>query len=159
MATTDPRYRLSAILKVENMLVEPEAEDRLSVVKALLRNLVDTGRVAQTQLGSMLRLVNEREELGTTAVGGGLAVPHARANIEEPVLAFALLKDGREGWKPLDDAPVYGVFLFITPKAEDKHHQGLLKSIIAFARVPTQMRALRGCKTPQELIELFADYA
>lgn len=151
--------RLPDLLQPDCILIHPEDEQRPAVVKALLRLLADAGRIGQNQAGPMLRLVNEREELGTTALGGGLAVPHARANIEAPIMAFALLRDGRDGWKPLDDAPVHGVFLFLTPKSDDRCHQTIMKAVTSFARVSTQMRALRGCRSPEEIIQLFTDYA
>lgn len=158
MAAANP-YRLSDFLPVEHIRPSLPAEGREEVVRALLRVLVEAGRLPRGRAAPMRRMVEEREALGTTALGGGLAVPHARVNVETPMMAMALLQNGGEDWHPLDGAPVHGVFLFLTPRDDDASHRGLMQAVTRFARVPAHMRALRGCRTAEDIAQVIADYA
>ena len=149
---------LSALLRPENILVGLAAEDRASVVKALIANLAETGRITKAQIGAASRMINERENDGTTALGNGLAVPHARVFFADPVVAFALLRNGRD-FNALDGAPVRFVYLLLTPKSDDDRHMALLGTIMRFNDDIVHRRALAGCLTVEDVRSVFIDYA
>ncbi|MCC8165684.1 MAG: PTS sugar transporter subunit IIA, partial [Planctomycetes bacterium] len=100
-----------------------------------------------------------REGLGSTAIGGGVAIPHARIGFsDEPLMAFALLRDG-EGFNSLDGAPVHFVFMVLTPKDDDEAHREVLRAITYFVKRPIHLKALAGCKTSADVKSVFVDYA
>ena len=152
MAAAHPAWPQGA-LDPRNILLDLAREDRASVVRALVRRLAESGRIAPGQAPAMLRLVAERESLGSTALGGGLALPHARAGLAAPAVAAAILKGSVEGWAPLDDAPVRAVFLLLTPKADDACHRGLIGALLPIGRSQPRLRALAGCRTPEDLLQ------
>ncbi|MDR1612692.1 MAG: PTS sugar transporter subunit IIA [Planctomycetota bacterium] len=150
---------LSENLREENILVDLSSEEHSSVVKTLIHNMVTTGLIAKNHASTVSRLVNEREALGSTAIGGGVAIPHARIGFSDlPLLTFALLQKG-EGFNALDGAPVHFVFLALTPKDDDDIHRAVLKSITAFVRQPIHLKALSGCKSASDVKSVFQDYA
>lgn len=157
--SVNPVPSLSVAIHAENVLLDIAAEDRASVIRDLLDSLVRTERLTKPQATAALRLINERESLGSTAIGGGVALPHARVGHAEEVLcAFGLLKKG-SGFNALDGAPVRYVFLILSPKSDDALHIGFLKSITRFTTVSAHLKALSGCKTAEEVIGVFRDYA
>ena len=154
-----PSKMLTELIREENILVELPMEDHAAVVKSLVQNMVATGLVAKNHTSTVSRLLNEREALGSTAIGGGVAIPHARIGFsDEPLLAFALLKNGA-GFNSLDGAAVNYVFMVLTPKGNDDSHRSVLKAITHFARQPTHLKALSSCHTPADVKSVFLDYA
>ena len=156
-----PTHVLTELVREENIIVDLPSEDQPSVMKSLVQNLVATGLISKGHASTVSRLLNEREALGSTAIGGGVAIPHSRIGFtEDPILAFALLGNG-DGFKALDGAPVHFVFLVLTPngKDDDEVHRQVLKAITAFVRVPVHLKALSGCKTPADVKSVFQDYA
>lgn len=150
---------LATLINEENIIVDLPSENHASVVKALVQNMVSTGTVAKNHTSTVSRLLNEREALGSTAIGGGVAIPHARIGFsEEPLIAFALLKHG-DGFNSLDGAPVHFVFMVLTPKDNDDVHRGVLRAITSFVKQPIHLKALSGCKTPADVKSVFLDYA
>ncbi|MDR0362851.1 MAG: PTS sugar transporter subunit IIA [Planctomycetota bacterium] len=154
-----PANVLSELLREDNIVVGLESEAHASVVKAMIHNMVETGLIAKTHASTVSRLVNEREALGSTAIGGGVAIPHARIGFSDgPLLTFALLSKG-EGFNALDGAPVHFVFLVLTPKDDDDIHRAVLKSITSFVKQPIHLKALSGCKSAADVKSVFQDYA
>ncbi len=154
-----PSSILAELIHEENILVDLPAEDHAAVVKALVANMVSTDLVAKANTSTVSRLLNERESLGSTAIGGGVAIPHARIGFsDEPLMAFALLRDG-EGFNALDGAPVKFVFMVLTPKDDDEAHREVLRAITYFVKQPIHLKALAGCKTAADVKSVFVDYA
>ncbi len=150
-----PSEILADLIREENILVDLPAEDHASVIKALVQNMVATDLVAKTHTSTVSRLLNEREALGSTAIGGGVAIPHARIGFsDEPLLAFALLKDGG-GFNSLDGAPVHFVFMVLTPKDDDDAHRRVLRAITYFVKKHVHLKALAGCKTAADVKSVF----
>ena len=154
-----PSEMLADLIHESNILVDLPSEEHSAVVKALVQNMVSTDLVAKANTSTVSRLLNEREALGSTAIGGGVAIPHARIGFsDEPLMAFALLKDG-VGFNSLDGGSVHYVFMVLTPKDDDEAHRAVLRAITHFAKQPIHLKALSGCKTPADVKSVFLDYA
>ena len=154
-----PSSMLAELINEENILVDLPSEEHSAVVKTLVQNMVSTGLVAKNHTSTVSRLLNEREALGSTAIGGGVAIPHARIGFsDEPLMAFALLREGG-GFQSLDGASVHFVFMVLTPKDDDDIHRNVLRAITYFVKNPIHLKALAGCKTPADVKSVFQDYA
>ncbi len=152
------KISLTDYLSPANILVGTPDESRDWVVKALIKALIESGSIGKTKASSVSRLLNEREAVGSTAIGGGVALPHARVKfLREPVFAFALLRNGT-GFNALDGAPVRYVFLVLTPKDDEEMHLAFLKQITLFTREQIHLKALAGCSTAKEVEAVFRDY-
>ena len=150
---------LATLLREENIVVDLPSEEHSAVTKTLVQNMVATDLIAKSQTSTVSRLLNEREALGSTAIGGGVAIPHARIGFsEEPLLAFALLRNG-EGFNALDGANVKFVFMVLTPKDSDDIHRQVLRAITYFVKQPIHLKALSGCQTAADVKSVFNDYA
>lgn len=73
--------------------------------------------------------VFEREEEGTTGIGEGIAIPHAKTDaVSGPGLAAMIIRDGVD-YDSLDGEPVYMVFLIAAPNTEDNIHLEVLSRL------------------------------
>ncbi|OAG27113.1 PTS sugar transporter subunit IIA [Thermodesulfatator autotrophicus] len=99
----------------------------------------------------------ERERLGTTAVGGGIAIPHSRLEgLEKIVIAVALSRQGFY-FESLDKKPVHLVFVVLAPENESSLY---LKTLAQLARILKQediKKRLINAQNIQEFKEVLAE--
>lgn len=105
---------------------------------AVLAQMVVAAQRSGAVRGSaaLLELLRVRERIGTTAIGKGTAVPHARSlTIDRPVVVVARSRRGVE-WDTPDDQPVHLVLLTLSPGewGEEAHHSFVAR-VVAAARL------------------------
>jgi PTS system nitrogen regulatory IIA component len=98
--------------------------------------------------------LEQREKLGTTGIGEGVAIPHARLpGIERLVGFFVRLATPIE-YDALDDAPVDLVFLLVAPESESTLQLKALARIARLLRDADLAARLRTEAAPEEVFEL-----
>jgi mannitol/fructose-specific phosphotransferase system IIA component (Ntr-type) len=104
-----------------------------SVLPELVRLLRLDDRASET----LLKVLRRREELGSTGVGRGIAIPHGRSLVVNRVrVAYGYLPDG-VSWQALDDRPVHHFFLIVAPPIEvSNQYLPVLGKIATFAKEP-----------------------
>lgn len=99
----------------------------------------------------ILKSLLEREELKTTGIGDGIAIPHARiADLRKAVLFIGISKQGINFYS-IDGKPVHLVVLFLTPLIETETHLKILSKIAALLSNKVFTRQLIQCSTNDEL--------
>ena len=98
-----------------------------------------------------------REDLGSTGIGKGVAVPHAKHDsVDGLVAAFGRSKKGIE-FAALDGQPVQLVFLILSSKEHSGQHLGALARVARLVRDDRFCRFLREAKDAKDLVDLFAE--
>ena len=98
-----------------------------------------------------------REKLGSTAMGSGVAIPHARmANVEKIVGLFARL-DKPVDFEAADGQGVDLMFVLLAPEEAGADHLRALAKVSRFMRDESTRRKLRASDNPDELFALLAD--
>jgi PTS system nitrogen regulatory IIA component len=98
-------------------------------------------------------LIN-REKLGTTGMGKGVAIPHGRLSLlERPVCAFIKLDQPIE-YDALDGQPVDLVFALIVPENSTEEHLQILSAIAALFSNPAFCSSIRDCRNDACLLQL-----
>jgi PTS system nitrogen regulatory IIA component len=98
----------------------------------------------------------ERERLGSTGLGWGVALPHARlSGIESPIGAFVQLQDGVD-FDAIDDKPVDLAFGLLVPEATDEQHLKLLATLAQAFDEESTRDALRNAGSADDLAKIFA---
>jgi mannitol/fructose-specific phosphotransferase system IIA component (Ntr-type) len=128
---------------VDPSLYIPELKTRRK--EAALTDLVSLAEQAGAVRGPelLVELLMLRERLGTTAIGKGVALPHARSiTVNRPQLVVARSRRGIE-WDAADELPVTLVLLTLTPAewSEEAHH-ALLGRAVAVARLQRNRQRL-----------------
>lgn len=123
-------------------------ESKRGVIKALARFMAEGTGLAPETFSDAL---GAREKLGSTAIGKGVAIPHAKlVELEQPVVSIILLKDELDFEAP-DDEPVDIVFGIVTPpEATDVQ---MIAQFAKYLRDPKFLNALRAAATPQDVID------
>jgi nitrogen PTS system EIIA component len=98
----------------------------------------------------------KREELGSTGMGGGVAIPHARFyKVEKPFGMLARLRKPID-FDAVDGSPVDTVFLLLLPDAPAGERLGALACIARKLRNPAIIAALRRARDGAEIYRLLA---
>ena len=101
----------------------------------------------------------ERERLGTTGVGVGIAIPHGRlANLDRLYGLFARLAEPID-FEAIDDQPVDLIFLLLAPESAGADHLKALARISRLLRDKAICEKLRGCDTADAIYALLTDSA
>ena len=99
----------------------------------------------------------ERERLGTTGVGSGIAIPHAKlGELDRVVGVFARL-DRPVDFDSLDDEPVDLVFLLLAPDGSGADHLKALARVARMLRDPGLCDRLRGLKDSDAIFRLLTE--
>ncbi|WP_103665849.1 PTS sugar transporter subunit IIA [Gracilimonas amylolytica] len=126
--------------------------------KELINALVDTlkNKVdSNEQLEDVRKAVFEREEIMSTGVGKGLAIPHAKTKaVSENHAAFALLKDPLD-FDSIDNEPVRLVFLLVGPESKNSQHIKLLSRISRLMNSGSFREKILACTSSDEILEAF----
>ena len=122
--------------------------------------LQELARRAAKSLGievqPIVEALTKREELGSTGVGHGIALPHARvAGLARLFSLFARLEKPID-FDAVDAQPVDLVFLLLVPVNADKEHLAALASVSRRLRDPETARRLRATAEPRELYNVLA---
>ena len=110
-------------------------------------------KLAEIKLGINSRILVEnltkREKLGSTAVGNGIAIPHANViNIDKPHVFVSTLVNGLD-FNSTDDMPVDIIFLLVAPDDQGSEHLQALALISRLLRNKELTTKLRGCKSAE----------
>ncbi|UXM96422.1 PTS IIA-like nitrogen regulatory protein PtsN [Bartonella sp. HY329] len=101
----------------------------------------------------------QREKLGSTAVGNGIAIPHGKLpDIDKIVGVFARLQNPVD-FEALDDQPVDLVFLLLAPEGSGADHLKALSRIARLLRDSDMVNKLRNSHDSQALYSLLTDHA
>lgn len=140
---------LSNLVRSELVFPQMRAEDRNELLRELARRLEREGYVRRA--GKLLELLLERELLGSTALGRGVAVPHCKvAGLSRPVLAVAACPDG-VAFGAEDGSPARLVFLLVSPTASPADHLRSLAAISAWVKTHPDLDSLVAVPDAEEL--------
>lgn len=121
------------------------------VFTQLSRRLSESGVVRDPE--ELERRLLEREKLGCTGLGSGIAIPHLKLKgISEVVVAIARFREGIDFHAP-DREPVTLLFLVLSPSDSPALHLQALARISRFLRTPGVADNLRRAASPEEMLE------
>ena len=122
--------------------------------------LEELSKLAEIKLGinsrTLLENLTKREKLGSTAVGNGIAIPHANlATIDKPFVFVSTLVNGLD-FNSTDDLPVDIIFLLIAPDKKGSEHLQVLALISRLLRNKELTTKLRGCKSAESALAVIS---
>jgi nitrogen PTS system EIIA component len=123
--------------------------------RSLMKQLSDlAGQRLGTDSSTILASLNEREQLGSTGFGQGVAIPHAKIDGLERIYGlFARLGEPVD-YKAIDGRPVDLVFLLLSPAGAGADHLKALAAISRITRDVATLERLRGARSRDALAAL-----
>lgn len=130
------------------------ADDKEGVIGEMVQALLDANQVAESEYHSIVKAIMKREELGSTGIGRGVAVPHTKhASIERLVGAVAVSPEGVD-FDSLDGEKVHLFFLLISPPDRPGDHLRALENVSRQLRDESFCKFLKQAKNPEDILQL-----
>jgi nitrogen PTS system EIIA component len=139
---------ISDLLSPTDVMIDVRAPNKQRLLQELAANAADKLGLPVDRVAPYLL---KREELGSTGIGRGIAIPHARLpNLEKPFGLLAKLKQPME-FDAIDGQAVDIVFVLLLPAVADDKQIGALALVARTLRPPENLVRLRGAKNTAEL--------
>jgi PTS system nitrogen regulatory IIA component len=128
---------------------EIAATNKTGVLQEFAAHLQAKGKVKDAE--ELLRVLLERESLGSTGIGDGIAIPHGKlVNIPGMIVAFGRSRTGID-YQSLDHEPAYLFFLLVTPANKPGDHLKTLARISRILKNPSLRNSLRRASSRAEI--------
>ncbi|MDR2426696.1 MAG: PTS sugar transporter subunit IIA [Endomicrobium sp.] len=144
--------KIMDFLSSDSINVELKATDKKSAIVELVEMLKATKKVKKTD--EIIEVVLEREKLGSTGIGQGVAIPHGKTDVlQEQVGALGISHKGIE-FNSLDGEPVHIIFLLVGPVEVAGQHLKALSRISRLFKDKFLRQAIRDAKAKEEIIKI-----
>jgi len=138
------------LLTAEHIQLDSQAHSK----RALITELANT--LTSIDPDTVMEVVMAREQLGSTGIGHGVAIPHGRmSDLATPMLALARHVNGID-FEAIDGNPVHIVVLLLVPDSDDRQHLELLAQLARNLQQESFRQQLMQADSPAEVASLFA---
>src|ERR1700682_505207 len=140
--------KISDLLSPTDVMIDVRASNKRRLLQEFAAKAAESLGLLADQVAPYLL---KREELGSTGIGGGIAIPHARLpDLQRPYGLLAKLKQPIE-FDAIDGQEVDIVFVLLLPAAAESGQLGPLALVARTLRPPETLARLRGAKNTSEL--------
>jgi len=124
----------------------------------ILKELIGLLGLDDKSEGMLFKMLKRRENLGSTGIGRGIAIPHCRSLVVSKLrVAFGRKSVGVD-FKAIDDKPVFFFFLIVAPPLEvSNQYLPVLGKIAQFSKEPDVPERLLKLKEPREFMQLLEE--
>lgn len=143
--------KFSDFVRKDAINVNLSASDKPGVIHELVQGLVNIGQLKADETENIFNAIMKREELGSTGIGRGIAVPHTKhSSVSSPVGAIGVSRLGVD-FQSLDGEKVQLFFLLISPPDRPGDHLRALENISKQLQDETFCRFLKQSKSAEEI--------
>ena len=141
----------------DGVLLQVEGDSKTAILESLVNHAISAKLLPKGRKELLMQLLTEREERGSTGVGMGVAVPHAR--IKGLKKALAVVGRAPEGvdFRAVDGEPVYAFIMLVSPESQAETHLATLRWLSQHARDPDFVSFIRQAQTPEALLEVLLE--
>ena len=148
--------KITEFLNVRALNLDLAAKNKKGIVTELVDLLISAGSLDEKDRPEIIKVLLDRESLGSTGIGQGVAIPHGKTeSVKSLVGAFGLSREGID-FDSLDGEPAYIFFLLLAPKESTGPHLKALAKISQLLRDRFVRDAIRGCKTKKDFMEIIS---
>jgi PTS system nitrogen regulatory IIA component len=143
---------LKDLLQGGLIIADLKAIDKIGVIREFAAHVCAAGKVRDAD--ELVRVLLERESMGSTGIGDGVAIPHGKLHaLGEVLVAFGRSHRGVD-YQSLDDKPAYLFFLLVSPEDSPGEHLKMLARISRILKNPALREKLRAEPDGRELHRL-----
>lgn len=145
-------FKISELLKPKAIIMEIKAKEKLTAIEELVAHMVANEFVGDGK--EFIKALAKRENLESTGIGDGIAIPHARTNaVKKLVLAFARSPDGVD-FSAIDGKPSHLIFLIASPESKKAEYIMALAKLSRLLRKLPVREQLRNASSPEEVLAI-----
>jgi PTS system nitrogen regulatory IIA component len=149
--------KLSDFVVREAIVTDLKAATKESAIRLMVESLSSSGNIKGADQEGIIAAILKREELGSTGIGKGVAVPHTKhSSVDKLVATIALSQEGVE-FSSLDGENVHILFLLVSPPDRPGDHLRALENISRHLRNDNFCNFLRQAGSAHAVIELLEE--
>jgi len=146
--------QIMEFLSKKAIVTDIKSTKKEDVIKELVDALIDAGDIEKRFRNKLIDSLMSREALGSTAIGQGIAIPHAKSDcVEKLVAAFGLSNKGVD-FDSLDGESAYIFFLLVAPVDSAGPHLKALARISRLLKDKYFRDTLRACEDDKAVIKI-----
>ena len=149
--------KFSDFVSSKSICAELASTDKESVVTELVGSLLEAGDIKESDRDDIIKAIMKREELGSTGIGRGIAVPHTKHPSVEKLVGTVGVSVNGVDFDSLDGEKVQLFFLLVSPPDRPGHHLRALENISRQLRDETFCRFLKQSKTANDIVQLLEE--
>jgi PTS system fructose-specific IIA component/PTS system nitrogen regulatory IIA component len=135
------------------------ATSKEAVIREIVESLSSTGNIPRDVADDIVRAILKREQLGSTGIGRGIAIPHTKhASVDRLTGTVALSKSG-VAFDSIDGEPVFVFVLLVSPQDRPGDHLRALENVVRTMRDDAFVKALREADSRDAVWKLLSDSA
>ena len=155
MSFEDANMKITEMLQREFVLEELKARNKRDTLAELAGVFVKE-RI-KVDPDAIVHILLERERLGSTGIGDGIAIPHGKTpGLDEMVVSFGRSREGI-AFEAMDGKPVHLFFLLMAPENSAGLHLKVLAKISRMLKDPAFRKNLLDAKTHEDLFRIIAE--
>jgi PTS system nitrogen regulatory IIA component len=140
-------------LQEENIILDIEAKSKDGAIKELAGNLHK--HCTNVNIENLYQVLRDREQIGSTGVGNGIALPHGKIEeLDQILLCFGRSKNGI-GFDSIDNQPVHLLVMLLSPILLIDEYLKTLAGISRLLKDPETRRTLRTTMSKEEILDIF----
>lgn len=148
--------RLSKLLKPKFIELNLEGNNKIEIISELVELIASSRRLKNKK--AFFKAVAERENMGSTAIGNGVAIPHAKnKGLNNFILAFAKKNEGID-FEALDGEKTFLFFVLASPEKDVGNHLKILADISRLVKDKFIIESLKKTKDKKEIIKIFGRF-
>ncbi len=149
--------KLTEFVIREAIIPSLKATSKEAVIREIVGNLKATGAVKAADEDAVVAAIMKREDLGSTGIGNGVAVPHTKhPSVEKLSAAVAISRTGVD-FASLDGEDVFILFLLVSPPDRPGDHLRGLENISRHLRSQDFCNFLKQSRTEADIWDLLAE--
>ena len=141
----------------EAIRAELDSVDKEGAIREMTQALLDSGKIDADEFESIVKAILKREELGSTGIGRGVAVPHTKHPSVDRLVGTVAVSSKGVDFASLDGETVQLFFLLISPLDRPGDHLRALENISRQLRDDTFCRFLKQAKTSEDVQQLLEE--
>jgi len=149
--------KIMDFLSKKAIVVDLKSTKKEEVIKELVDVLIQAGEVDKRYRNKIIEALLAREKLGSTAIGQGVSIPHAKSEYVEKLVAALGISSKGIDFDSLDDEPVYIVFLLLAPQDSAGPHLKALALISRLLKDKYLRESLKSCKDEKTILKIISE--
>ncbi len=146
--------RISQLLSKGSIIANLNALDKKGAIDELA---LAVSKITKAPVKEIAIVLMEREQLGSTGIGGGIAIPHGKLDsVQSIIVGFGLSRKGVE-YESLDNKPVHIFFLLLTPENSTGGHLKVLAQISKLLKMDQFKKDLIAAQSVDDIYDTIMD--
>ena len=149
--------KITDLIPKKAILADLKGKDKKSVIQELVQAAKKAHEGEKFSVPEIVEAIVAREKVGSTGLGGGVGIPHAKLpEVNGVVGAFGRVLPGID-FAAVDGEPVQLVFLVLAPPSKNEQYLAALQKVMSALKRPNFTKFLRSAKAVKDIEEIFRE--